>query len=65
MVAGAASVARAWSGYVDSLLGGYISNYTIATVGELHEQLLGRYPDLLAFTVCVGYACILGTGSTR
>ncbi|KAL1137853.1 hypothetical protein AAG570_009549 [Ranatra chinensis] len=59
---GAASVARAWSGYVDSLLGGAISNATIAAVGELHEQLLGRYPDFLAFAVCISYACVLGTG---
>ncbi|XP_014242275.1 cationic amino acid transporter 4 [Cimex lectularius] len=59
---GAASVARAWSGYVDSLLGGAISNATIALVGEMHEQLFGRYPDFLAFAVCVSYACVLGTG---
>uniref|UniRef100_A0A1B6D6M1 Cationic amino acid transporter C-terminal domain-containing protein n=1 Tax=Clastoptera arizonana TaxID=38151 RepID=A0A1B6D6M1_9HEMI len=59
---GAASVARAWSGYVDSIVGGAISNFTIATVGELHEQLLGRYPDFLAFAVCISYACVLGFG---
>ena len=53
-------MARAWSGYVDSLLGGVISNATISTVGELHEQLLGRYPDFLAFAVCICYACVLG-----
>ncbi|KAI5745421.1 hypothetical protein M8J76_010916 [Diaphorina citri] len=59
---GAASVARAWSGYVDSLCGGAISNFTIATVGELHEDLLGKYPDFLAFFVCLGYALLLGMG---
>ncbi|XP_054288765.1 cationic amino acid transporter 4-like [Macrosteles quadrilineatus] len=59
---GAASVARAWSGYIDSILGGVISNYTIETVGELHEQLLGRYPDFLAFAVCISYTCILAIG---
>jgi cationic amino acid transporter 4 len=45
---------------VDSLLGGVISNATISTVGELHEQLLGKYPDFLAFAVCICYACVLG-----
>uniref|UniRef100_A0A8D8RTU7 Cationic amino acid transporter 4 n=1 Tax=Cacopsylla melanoneura TaxID=428564 RepID=A0A8D8RTU7_9HEMI len=59
---GAASVARAWSGYVDSLCGGAISNFTIAVVGELHEDLLGKYPDFLAFFVCLGYALLLGMG---
>jgi cationic amino acid transporter 4 len=59
---GAASVARAWSGYVDSLFGGVISNTTISITGELHEQLLSRYPDFLAFTVCIVYALLLGIG---
>lgn len=59
---GAASVARAWSGYVDSLFGGIISNTTMGLTGEMHEQLLGRYPDILAFTVCIVYALLLGIG---
>ncbi|KAK4884621.1 hypothetical protein RN001_000892 [Aquatica leii] len=59
---GAASVARAWSGYVDSLFGGVISNTTARLTGEMHQQLLGRYPDLLAFTVCLVYAVLLGIG---
>lgn len=61
-IPGAASVARAWSGYVDSLFGGAISNATISTVGEMHEQLLGRYPDVLASLVCLAYALLLGVG---
>ncbi|EFA08956.2 Cationic amino acid transporter 4-like Protein [Tribolium castaneum] len=60
---GAASVARAWSGYVDSLFGGVISNTTISITGELHEQLLSRYPDFLAFSVCIVYALLLGIGA--
>lgn len=59
---GAASVARAWSGYVDSLFNGLISNTTIAITGEMHEQLLGKYPDILAFVVCMSYALMLGIG---
>ncbi|KAF5280463.1 hypothetical protein FQR65_LT03272 [Abscondita terminalis] len=53
---------EAWSGYVDSLFGGAISNTTARLTGEMHEQLLGRYPDLLAFTVCLVYAILLGIG---
>lgn len=59
---GAASVARAWSGYVDSLFGGMISNTTLAITGEMHEQLLSRHPDLLAFFVCIAYSFLLGIG---
>ncbi|PSN48720.1 Cationic amino acid transporter 4 [Blattella germanica] len=55
-------VARAWSGYVDSLAGFAISNATVSVVGEMHEQLLGRYPDFLAFGVCIVYSCLLGIG---
>lgn len=57
---GAASVARAWSGYVDSLFGGVIANTTMSITGEMHEQLLGKYPDFLAFGVCLTYALLLG-----
>ncbi|KAJ8915996.1 hypothetical protein NQ315_016674 [Exocentrus adspersus] len=59
---GAASVARAWSGYIDSLFGGIIRNTTLSITGEMHEQLLGKYPDFLAFAVCIGYAFLLGIG---
>ncbi|XP_072396088.1 cationic amino acid transporter 4-like [Diabrotica undecimpunctata] len=59
---GAASVARAWSGYVDSLFGNAISNATITVTGEMHEQLLSKYPDFLAFTVCLIYSLLLAIG---
>lgn len=59
---GAASVARAWSGYVDSMLDGFIANATISVTGEMHEQLLSKYPDFLAFFVCLAYALALSTG---
>ncbi|GBO99801.1 Cationic amino acid transporter 4, partial [Eumeta japonica] len=60
---GAASVARAWSGYVDSLLGGWIENTTLSVVGELHDnQLFAHYPDILAFLVCLFYALALAVG---
>lgn len=59
---GAASVARAWSGYVDSLLGGHIANVTVAITGEMHQHLLGQYPDVLAAVVCLAYAAAMGAG---
>uniref|UniRef100_A0A1B0DAS8 Cationic amino acid transporter C-terminal domain-containing protein n=1 Tax=Phlebotomus papatasi TaxID=29031 RepID=A0A1B0DAS8_PHLPP len=56
-------VARAWSGYVDSMVGGLVSNVTISITGEMHEQLLAKYPDILAFLVCISYAVALGSGA--
>ncbi|KAL0883205.1 hypothetical protein ABMA27_016641 [Loxostege sticticalis] len=59
---GAASVARAWSGYLDAMLDGAISNATICITGELHETLLSRYPDVLAFLICIVASLILAVG---
>ncbi|XP_053658741.1 cationic amino acid transporter 4 [Anopheles marshallii] len=59
---GAASVARAWSGYVDSMLGNIVANITMEITGEMHEQLLAKYPDFLAFFVCISYAVALAAG---
>ncbi|XP_049860285.1 cationic amino acid transporter 4 isoform X1 [Schistocerca gregaria] len=59
---GAASVARAWSGYVDSLSGRAISNATLALTGGMHEPLLAPYPDFLAAAVCVAFAALLAAG---
>lgn len=58
--AGAASVARAWSGFFDSMFDNVIRNTTVSVLGELHETLLGKYPDVFAFFVCLLHACILG-----
>eukprot|EP00099_Drosophila_melanogaster_P021893 NP_649219.1 uncharacterized protein Dmel_CG13248 [Drosophila melanogaster] len=59
---GAASVARAWSGYVDSMLGGWIGNTTLELTGGIHEPGLAQYPDVLAFLVCIVYAAALAGG---
>ncbi|KAF9418792.1 hypothetical protein HW555_004459 [Spodoptera exigua] len=59
---GAASVARAWSGYLDAILDGAISNATISITGEMHETLLSRYPDVLAFLICIVASLILAVG---
>ncbi|XP_011063659.1 PREDICTED: cationic amino acid transporter 4 [Acromyrmex echinatior] len=60
---GAASVARAWSGYVDSLIGGAISNYTRDVMGGwTMGEPLGTIPDILASGLCLAYAMLLGLG---
>ncbi|KAF7418564.1 hypothetical protein HZH68_001217 [Vespula germanica] len=60
---GAASVARAWSGYVDSLAGGAISNYTHHLMGGYTMgEPLGTMPDFLACGLCLIYAMLLTLG---
>lgn len=60
---GAASVARAWSGYVDSLVGGAISNYTRYMMdGYTMGEPLGTIPDFLASGLCLVYASLLAIG---
>lgn len=59
---GAASVARAWSGYVDSLFDGALSNATITSIGKMHAGLLAPYPDFLAFSVTLVYCGFLTMG---
>ncbi|XP_024947326.1 cationic amino acid transporter 4 isoform X2 [Cephus cinctus] len=60
---GAASVARAWSGYVDSLAGGAISNFTKSVMaGHTMGEPLGHYPDPLAALLCLVYALLLALG---
>jgi len=54
-VIGTASVARAWSSYLDSLFNDGIKNFTISTIGEMHTKGLAEYPDL----VCVLLILIL------
>ncbi|XP_063975790.1 cationic amino acid transporter 4 [Diachasmimorpha longicaudata] len=60
---GAASVARAWSGYVDSLSGGVLSNWTQEAFSGLEMgEPLAQFPDPLAALLCLFYALLLGCG---
>ncbi|KAJ2949051.1 hypothetical protein O0L34_g5992 [Tuta absoluta] len=59
---GAASVARAWSGYLDSMFDGAISNATKSITGEMHDSLLSQYPDILAFLICIVASLVLAVG---
>lgn len=60
---GAASVARAWSGYVDSLFNGAISNGTMSHIGRMHADFISEYPDFIAFGVVGVVAIFAATGA--
>ncbi|KAF8362952.1 hypothetical protein PRIPAC_89875, partial [Pristionchus pacificus] len=75
---GAAAIARSWSGYLDALMNGYISNATISTIGPLAEgewlelreefttrkgSLIGTYPDVVAVVVILVGAIFIAIGS--
>ncbi|XP_061458300.1 cationic amino acid transporter 4 [Rhineura floridana] len=45
---GGAAVARAWSGYLDSIFDHRIKNFTETHVGTWHIPFLAHYPDFLA-----------------
>jgi cationic amino acid transporter 4 len=61
-IIGASSVARAWSGYVDTLTGGAISGYLSSHLPAIGVTGLAPYPDLLAFsmTLALTLVCALG-----
>lgn len=55
-------MAKTWSGYVDSLVGGAISNYTRDVMDKWTTgESLGT-PDVLASGLCLFYAMFLGLG---
>lgn len=62
---GAASVARAWSGALDSLFNGAIKNSTLQTVGYLSHgsAWVSDYPDFIAFTITVLMFLLIATGA--
>ncbi|XP_077317548.1 cationic amino acid transporter 4 [Lithobates pipiens] len=45
---GGAAVARAWSGYLDSIFDHKIKNFTETHIGTWNVQFLAHYPDFLA-----------------
>ena len=62
---GAASVARAWSGALDSMFNGAIRNGTLTHIGYLSRdsQWLSEYPDLVATSICVAVFVVVATGA--
>lgn len=59
---GAASVARAWSGYVDALAGGVIEKTTASYFGNMHSSWLAHTPDFLAFAMVLVFCCLSAVG---
>lgn len=61
-VVGAAAVARACSGYIDSLLGDSIKGAVVGVLGRFHSAWLGDFPDLLAFLIVIGTCALVCLG---
>ncbi|MCP4280553.1 MAG: amino acid permease, partial [Alteromonas sp.] len=65
---GAAAVARAWSSYLNSLVGNTLSNGLIKVFGTLNTPGLSHYPDVfsLLLTIVISIVLAIGVkGSTR
>ncbi|KAH3818148.1 cationic amino acid transporter 4-like [Dreissena polymorpha] len=62
---GSASVARAWSGAIDSLFSGGIRKYTLEHVGYLAHgsQWISEYPDFLAMAITILIFLVITTGA--
>lgn len=56
-------MSRAWSGYVDSLTGGAISNATREAFGTTDDSIIS--PDFVAFSVCLIYCAISVIGGVK
>jgi amino acid transporter len=61
-VIGASSVARSWSGYLDTLANGAISGYMKTAIPQMHVPGLASYPDFIAFgmTMLLSGVCAVG-----
>ncbi|KAL3309939.1 Cationic amino acid transporter 4 [Cichlidogyrus casuarinus] len=59
-----ASVARGWSGILDTMTNGTIKNGTIATFGRFpaHTEFFGEYPDFIGFLVVLFLGVVLSRG---
>ncbi|XP_071946161.1 cationic amino acid transporter 2-like [Antedon mediterranea] len=60
-VIGTSSVARAWSAYFDTLVGGKIEAFTLEHL-KINVSWLADYPDFLAFSICILLSILLGIG---
>lgn len=62
---GASSVARAWSGGLDSLFNGAIKNSTLTNIGYLsHNNVwISDYPDFVAFAATLMVFFVVATGA--
>ncbi|XP_051829248.1 cationic amino acid transporter 4 [Antechinus flavipes] len=60
---GGAAVARAWSGYLDSVFSHRIRNFTESHVEEWQVPFLARYPDFLAAGILLLAAAFVSCGA--
>ena len=61
-IIGASSVARSWSGYLDTLTGGAISSYMKSHIPNMNTPGLAANPDFIAFgmTMLLAGVCAVG-----
>ena len=61
-VIGASAVARAWSGYLDTLANGAISSFMQSHIPAMSVPGLAQYPDFIAFalTMFLSLVCAVG-----
>nr|XP_020446138.1 cationic amino acid transporter 4 [Monopterus albus]XP_020446139.1 cationic amino acid transporter 4 [Monopterus albus] len=59
---GGAAVARAWSGYLDSIFNHAIQNFTETHIMQWNVPFLAHYPDLLAAGILVVATCFISFG---
>jgi len=62
-VIGAASVARAWSGTLDSVCNGAISNGTMRLVGTINVSWMSEYPDFIALAAVLIVMAFVAAGA--
>lgn len=59
---GASSVAKAWSGYLDSMFHGAIRNGTMEYVGTIHVAWLSEYLDFVALLMVIISSVVVAVG---
>uniref|UniRef100_A0A8C8DU48 Solute carrier family 7 member 4 n=1 Tax=Oryzias sinensis TaxID=183150 RepID=A0A8C8DU48_9TELE len=59
---GGAAVARAWSGYLDSIFNHAIQNFTETHIMQWHVPFLAHYPDLLAAGILIVASVFISFG---
>ena len=62
-IIGASTVARAWSGYLDSLSGGVISNWMTDHIPPMNVPGLAQEVDFLAFGITMLLTCVCAFGA--
>ncbi|CAH2295282.1 cationic amino acid transporter 4 [Pelobates cultripes] len=60
---GGAAVARAWSGYLDSMFDHKIKNYTETHIGSWNVPFLAHYPDFLAAGILLIATALISFGA--